>query len=91
MQTVTIRKFPEIGRYRLFSNQQKACTFFDARDRFEAKTYAIGAIGMNTADKCGTLTDLATGESWAIVVEVTALTADERADFNNAIRAEVTA
>ena len=30
-------------------------------------------------------------ESWAIVVEVTALSADERADFNSAIRAEVTA
>ncbi len=70
---ITLKPFPEAGRYRLYGNQQGACTFFEARDNFAAKSYAIGAIGMNTVDKHGTLTDLSTGESWAIAVQVVTL------------------
>lgn len=89
MSGIVIKTYPETGRYRLYSNQTGSCTFFDARDVLEAKQYAIGSIGTMGTDKSGHLTDLCTGQSWAIAVEVLLLSADDRANLNIGIRSEL--
>jgi hypothetical protein len=68
--TVVLRTAPAVGRFRLYSDQTRSCTFFDAHDIFAAKSWAIGSIGMMVSDKSGTLTDLSSGVSWEISVEL---------------------
>lgn len=89
MENITVRSYPNVGRYRLASNQTGSCTFFDAHDRFAAKNYAIGSIGTMISDQTGTLTDLQTGESWAIAVHIEAFDEIQRYDLNIAIREEM--